>query len=625
MSINKYAYAIKNPVKIRVMYAVTLVAYIFSVIGLIQFFNLNIWYWFLIFPFCFPAIYSRTVGYFVSVFYPGFDVEEHKKLRNKYWQTAEEVPTADIFLPIAGEAYETLEKTWRAVAEVRYPKGAKQVYVLEDRKDERARILAKELGFNYLIRPNQGEHKKAGNLKYGYENSDGEFVLILDADFVPHKDILLETIPYMKDPDIGIVQTPQYFDTNDTVHKRSPIEYGAGNVVEDFYRILQPARSFFGAAICVGTSSLNRRKAIFDSHAPALVERSEDVVSGLTLLKHGYELRYIPVVVSKGDCPDNIESYFNQHNRWCTGSVMLLFSTFFWRIKMTLIQRIIFSSSSFYYLAEASSVFVSLQLFLLMTVHYDSISVGHTLWFIPYIIMRFLVVPSIKLGRPRIGTSIAALTHIYTYLYSIFTIIANSTLEWKATGLKTIGVSRPFRIIARINAFYVSAWLLMTGYIFYKQPFAFYNIDAYLIIFWIAYGLIVHGFYAWQIVKHFNMKNREAVEEGLLPAWKLHTWRLRTAVQAIIIFTLSLGIGSQGFFQEKNVFSQDNRKKFIVTRIVAAVDQRANPTQPIKIENANITVTEGQQVNDEGGNNEISTPAIPAKAQTQPEVVSPLR
>jgi cellulose synthase (UDP-forming) len=303
---DKYAYVIKQPNIIRMVYLLAFLTWIFVIIGMVKFFNLNLLYWFIFFPLFLPMIVSKMITYIVSVFYPKFDLKEHKKKVKQFFKDNEGTPpSVDVFLPIAGESIEVLAETWEGVSNIDYDNY--NVYVLEDKIDPAARRLAERYRFNYLSRPNKGYFKKAGNLKYGYEHSDGEFILILDADFVPHKDIIKEMIPYME-PEIGIVQTPQYFDTNNEVHKRSKIEFGAGNVVEDFYRILQPARNQFGAAICVGTNSMHRRTAIFESHAPALVERSEDVVGGLTLLKHGYELMYIPIILAKGICPDNVES-----------------------------------------------------------------------------------------------------------------------------------------------------------------------------------------------------------------------------------------------------------------------------------------------------------------------------
>ena len=106
--------------------------------------------------------------------------------------------------------------------------------------------------------------KKAGNIKHGYENSSGEFIVIFDADFAPHHDFIRDLLPYTSDPRTAIVQSPQYFQTDKDVHKRSIIEYGAGQVQEDFYRIIQQSRDTFGAAICVGSNAIYRRSAIED-------------------------------------------------------------------------------------------------------------------------------------------------------------------------------------------------------------------------------------------------------------------------------------------------------------------------------------------------------------------------
>ena len=41
--------------------------------------------------------------------------------------------------------------------------------------------LAKELGINYMIRPDN-RHAKAGNLNHAFDKTNGEFIVILDAD-----------------------------------------------------------------------------------------------------------------------------------------------------------------------------------------------------------------------------------------------------------------------------------------------------------------------------------------------------------------------------------------------------------------------------------------------------------
>ena len=146
----------------------------------------------------------------------------------------------DIFITICGEEIGVLQKTFEAVLEVKYLN--KKIYVLDDKGVEEHRLLAESFGFSYLSRPNKGYMKKAGNIRYGYERSRGDFIIIFDADFAPNSNFIKELLPYMEDTSVGIVQSPQYFQTDEKVHSRSLLEYGASHVQEDFYRFVQVAR-----------------------------------------------------------------------------------------------------------------------------------------------------------------------------------------------------------------------------------------------------------------------------------------------------------------------------------------------------------------------------------------------
>ncbi len=71
------------------------------------------------------------------------------------------------------------------------------------------------LGAHYVFRV-KGKHAKAGNVNNALKHalSAGrrpEFILLLDADFVPSVTLLKRTLGLFAEPDVGIVQTPQYF------------------------------------------------------------------------------------------------------------------------------------------------------------------------------------------------------------------------------------------------------------------------------------------------------------------------------------------------------------------------------------------------------------------------------
>ncbi len=148
---------------------------------------------------------------------------------------------------------------------------------MTDRPDE-ARSMAELFGFRYIHRPDWPAGKKAGNLRYAFSQTSAEYLVILDADFAVRRDFLAETLPYMDDPKIGIVQTPQYFRSSPA---QTWIERSAGPIQEVFYRTVQVARNRLDAAVCCGTSALYRRTALEPCGGATLIPYAEDVHTGL--------------------------------------------------------------------------------------------------------------------------------------------------------------------------------------------------------------------------------------------------------------------------------------------------------------------------------------------------------
>ena len=142
----------------------------------------------------------------------GFDLAAHQA-RIPAWQPPS-YPDVDIYLPICGEPIELLRNTWTAVsALIEDYQGEARAYVLDDGPSQEARSMAGSFGFSYMHRPDWPTGKKAGNLRYAFSQTGAEYLVILDADFAPRRDFLAETLPYLDDPAIAIVQTPQYFRT----------------------------------------------------------------------------------------------------------------------------------------------------------------------------------------------------------------------------------------------------------------------------------------------------------------------------------------------------------------------------------------------------------------------------
>jgi cellulose synthase (UDP-forming) len=382
-----------------------------------------------------PLAFS-TAGTLVSLFTSSRkrrDTLESHRAVVATW-TPDTSPSVDVFLPSAGEDLAVLANTYRHVANLDW-KGDLNVYVLDDSGRESVRELALEQDFHYLSRPNRGYFKKAGNLRYGFDNSHGDLIMILDADFVPRPDALRELVPYFDQSDIGIVQSPQFFDIDSRMNW---LQRAAGATQILFYRWVQPSRDRSEAAICVGTSAVYRRAALTLAGGYALIGHSEDVHTGVKMMRVGYRVRYVPTIVTKGLCPNTLDQFMTQQYRWCTGSMSLLFSRDFHRIKMRPMQRLSYWSGFLYYITTAINVFTTALPPILMAWFVSArVTPANYIFVLLALVLRQAVVPIITLqSESLIGLARIQTTYSFCHALALYDTLRRRTDSWVATGAK---------------------------------------------------------------------------------------------------------------------------------------------------------------------------------------------
>ena len=313
--------------------------------------------WFIVYaPFAVFGVFCFLLSLIVNGMSRSFDLDEHKRIVAAW--APQRYPSVDVFLPVCGEPIEVLRNAWSHVAGMRdhYP-GQVTPYVLDDSASPVLKAMARQFGFAYATRPDRGWFKKAGNLRFGFQISEGEYILLLDADFAARPDVLDETLPYLDAfPEVGIVQTPQFFHVLD---QQTWVERGAGAIQELFYRSIQTARAKKGGAICVGSCAVYRRAALEPNGGMSLAEHSEDLWTGFDLHRLGWRLRYLPVALSTGNCPDNILAFVNQQYRWCSGTMSLLKDQIFWKTKLPLYTRLCYLTGFIGYVYTAVFTFVA--------------------------------------------------------------------------------------------------------------------------------------------------------------------------------------------------------------------------------------------------------------------------
>ena len=122
-------------------------------------------------------------------------------------------PFVTVQLPLYNERY-VAARLIDTVAALDYPAGKLEIQVLDDSTDETASIIAlkvaewKAMGVDiiHIFRDDRTGYK-AGALKEGLAISKGEFIAIFDADFLPGKEFLKNTLAYFNDSKVGMVQT----------------------------------------------------------------------------------------------------------------------------------------------------------------------------------------------------------------------------------------------------------------------------------------------------------------------------------------------------------------------------------------------------------------------------------
>lgn len=382
------------------------------------------------------------VSYALGIFSKGFNLEAHHDLVLTYLPI-KDFPTVDVFYAICGEEFEVTSRALTHIMEMSNAySGQCNVYICDDSKDGQGahlvvamfeRGLVTKSNLSISRRPSLGEMKKAGNLKFAFDRTQGEFIAIFDADFCPAPNFLEETLPYfLKDPLVGLVQTPQYFQPD--TH-RTWVGQGAAYVQELFYRLIQVNRNHFGGSICVGTNAVYRRTSLEPLGGTAQVPYSEDVRTGFRVVASGWKLKYIPISVAKGLCPDNLPAYLLQQHRWALGSISLFFSKEFWVAPITFMQRLCFLSGMFYYITTGLAlIFMYFPALYMLSFQPEDVVWWSLFFSLPSLV--FGTMYQAYWGKLKWGfyAVMARQAAYYSHLFALVEYLTGNLTPWQPTG-----------------------------------------------------------------------------------------------------------------------------------------------------------------------------------------------
>jgi cellulose synthase/poly-beta-1,6-N-acetylglucosamine synthase-like glycosyltransferase len=235
------------------------------------------------------------------------------------------LPPVTIQLPIYNEMY-VADRLIDAVCEMDYPRDLLEIQVLDDSTDETKDIAelavrrhaSRGFDITHLHRVDRRGYK-AGALEAGLKVAHGKFIAIFDADFVPPKDFLRRTLPYLEQrPDVGMVQARWGHINHDysLLTKIQSIMLDAHFVLEHGGR--NRAGCFFNFN---GTAGVWRRDAIEDAGGWQHDTLTEDLDLSYRAQLRGWKFVFLPDLVSPAEVPVEMNSFKSQQHRWAKGSI----------------------------------------------------------------------------------------------------------------------------------------------------------------------------------------------------------------------------------------------------------------------------------------------------------------
>ena len=236
--------------------------------------------------------------------------------------SGEYLPSVDVLVPTYNEPDYIVRRTVIACQAMEYPN--KTIYILDDTRRPNIKALARELGCEYITRPDN-THAKAGNLNNALKYISGELIVPIDADFVPFKNFLTRTVGFFQNTEISLVQTPQYFYNSDYHNRNLGLENFLPNDLEHFYGLLQSNRDAANSVICCGSSYAVRRScldAVGGYYTRCCVE---DFQTSLRMLTQGFRLIYLNEVLSTGESTRTYIDFIDRRLRWLQGNFQVYF------------------------------------------------------------------------------------------------------------------------------------------------------------------------------------------------------------------------------------------------------------------------------------------------------------
>jgi cellulose synthase/poly-beta-1,6-N-acetylglucosamine synthase-like glycosyltransferase len=236
----------------------------------------------------------------------------------------DDFPRVTVQLPIYNEQRVAV-RLIEAVRRFDWPDNKFEIQILDDSTDITSQLISEFLATfpdegpkTQHVRRTNREGFKAGALKAGLVEAQGEFIAIFDADNFPRPDFLTSTIPFFNNRRVGMVQTRWSF-LNRT---ESFLCRAQALFLDAHFNIEQQARFHGGLLFNFnGTAGVWRRSTIEQAGGWKSDTLTEDFDLSIRAQVSGAQFVYLNDYYVPTELPNSISAFKSQQYRWSKGAV----------------------------------------------------------------------------------------------------------------------------------------------------------------------------------------------------------------------------------------------------------------------------------------------------------------
>jgi len=246
-----------------------------------------------------------------------------------FWARASDdhLPVVTTQLPVYNER-NVVERLIDAVAAIEYPRHLHEIQVLDDSTDCTTTVIAAavarlraEGADIHHVRRGTREGFKAGALQHGMESCRGEYLAIFDADFLPPRDFLRKTVPFLIErPANAAVQT-RWTHLNE---RFSWLTIAQAIALDSHFAVGQGARAWNNLYMNFnGTAGLWRKEAIGASGGWQSDTLTEDMDLSYRAQLNGWKIEFVFNVTAPAELPMDMNAFKSQQYRWAMGALQV--------------------------------------------------------------------------------------------------------------------------------------------------------------------------------------------------------------------------------------------------------------------------------------------------------------